>query len=148
MKKKRADIIIYILFLAYIAVALYVLFFAESMGRTGNSGTYGYNLKPFKEIRRYLEWSRLSEVGMRNMIMNIFGNILCFLPLGFFLPRLTTVMRNFVLVTTICFAASIAVEVIQLLSGTGCCDVDDVILNTIGGAIGYIVYSLVRKVAR
>jgi len=42
------------------------------------------------------------------------------------------------------FELSLLVELIQLVTKVGSFDVDDIILNTIGGAIGYIVYKVVR----
>ena len=40
---------------------------------------------------------------------------------------------------------SLAFETTQLLTGLGVFDVDDIILNTSGGALGYIIYAIIKK---
>ena len=40
---------------------------------------------------------------------------------------------------------SLSVECIQLITKTGCFDVDDIFLNTIGGILGYQVYALMQR---
>ena len=43
------------------------------------------------------------------------------------------------------FELSLSVECIQLVTKTGCFDVDDIFLNTIGGMLGYLVYALMQR---
>ncbi len=93
----------------------YFLFFAEIMGRTNLTRTYHYNLVPFLEIKRFI------------------------------LPFLSQKNRSFAYVTLISFEFSLLIECIQLVSKVGSFDVDDMILNTLGGSLGYLCFWVARK---
>ena len=143
MKKvSKKKIAARILFLLYLAVLFYLLFFSVFTGRNEVYTEYHYNLIPFEEIRRYLELSKSGGTFLR--LVNIEGNVLAFLPFGFFLPFLWKRFRRFyrTVLATACF--SLIVEVLQLITRVGSCDVDDVLLNTLGGVIGYLLFMLVR----
>lgn len=133
-KKKAVRII---LFCLYLIVLSYLLFFAESFGR-GASADYRYNFIPFTEIRRYLvHWER---IGIFKVAVNLLGNIAAFMPFGYFLSGLTDNKLRTVSVVLFSMEFSMLVETIQLVSKLGSCDVDDVILNTLGGWLGCLVY--------
>lgn len=98
------------------------------------SGAWGVNFIPFKTIRAYFHYS-----GFLYVCSNILGNVILFLPFGFFLPtlykkaqKLTYTLRN-----TIMF--SIFIEFIQFFIGRSV-DIDDVMLNTLGGVLGYLLF--------
>ena len=74
-------------------------------------------------------------------LRQFFGNIGWFFPLGFFLPFLLKRLRFFP-VAAIGFALSLAIELIQYFTRLGVCELDDVILNTLGTVLGYWVYRL------
>ncbi len=124
--------------------AVYLLFFAESMGRTIHSAEYKYNLIPFKEIKRFIMWSLESDYGFKSMVLNIFGNVFFFTPLGFFVPALYTFKNKGLWTFVISLMTTLSVEIIQLITKIGSFDVDDIILNTFGAVIGYYLY-LVAK---
>ena len=89
MKKTTRRIIhvfSWIAFVIYLVMMVYFLFFCEQLGRTP-SDTYHYNLKPFTEITRYL--NHVNEIGYFGVALNLFGNVVCFMPLGFVLPILS-----------------------------------------------------------
>ena len=67
----------------YIAFLIYFLFLAEWYGREGVAEEYRYNLELFKEIRRFLTYRE--QLGMFAVFANLFGNILIFVPYGFFI---------------------------------------------------------------
>ena len=121
----------------------YFLFFAEIMGRTNLTRTYHYNLVPFLEIKRFIIFRK--KLGMTAVVVNLLGNIAAFLPFGFFLPFLSQKNRSFAYVTLISFEFSLLIECIQLVSKVGSFDVDDMILNTLGGSLGYLCFWVVRK---
>ena len=114
----------------------YFLFFAEIMGRTNLTRTYHYNLVPFLEIKRFIIYRK--KLGMTAVVVNLLGNVAAFLPFGFFLPFLSQKNRSFAYVTLISFEFSLLIECIQLVSKVGSFDVDDMILNTLGGSLGYL----------
>jgi len=75
---------------------------------------------------------------------NIGGNIVGFVPLGILIPLVFTFLGGFFRVTGIVFLISLLFETTQLLAGIGVFDVDDLILNTAGGIIGYIIYAITK----
>lgn len=141
--KKQIRLLCRVLFALYIAGLVYFLFFAEMLDRTGIERSYRYNLIPFREIRRFIVYANL--LGPMAVISNLFGNIVIFMPFGFLVPILGRKKRNFWFTSLLSFALSLAVECIQLVTRTGCFDVDDIFLNTIGGMLGYLVYALVQR---
>lgn len=72
-------------------------------------------------------------------MVNVVGNILVFLPYGMFLPRIFTRCQNALLMTLLTFEFSFAIEIVQLICRVGSFDVDDLLLNTIGGMCGYFL---------
>lgn len=140
MKRKETGRIVAILaFLAYLLLLSYLLFFSSTYGRTEEMG-YRYNLRPFYEIRRGIE--HIDAVGYRYVMVNIAGNIAAFMPFGFLLPLVTERRMHTGKVFISSFLLSLCAETIQLLSRTGAFDVDDLILNTIGGVLGYWCYAV------
>ncbi|MFA9378153.1 MAG: VanZ family protein [Lachnotalea sp.] len=149
MKKKEANkinILELLLFIIYLILLVYFLFFAESMGRTKFNRGYSYNIIPFKEIKRFIIYHK--ELGMMAVLTNIVGNIVCFVPFGYMLPILSTKIRKLLLVGLVSFELSIIIEVTQLLLKVGSFDVDDLLLNTLGGLIGFGIYSFANRIIR
>lgn len=148
MKKEHRRLIhafSWVCFVIYLVVMVYFLFFSEQMGRTP-SDTYHYNLKPFTEIKRYL--NNIHVIGYFNVAINLAGNVVCFMPMGFVLPIITNRNWGIIKVTVMTFLASLFVEVLQLVSKLGSCDVDDLILNTLGGILGYLLFVICRGIYR
>ncbi|MDE5587276.1 MAG: VanZ family protein, partial [Bacilli bacterium] len=96
-----------------------------------------FNLIPFKEISRYL-------VGSRLFFKNVIGNLVMFMPYGFFAAYFTKLDSKYYAFSLIAFA-SITIETTQLAIGR-VFDIDDIILNIIGGMIGYGIYRLLSKI--
>jgi glycopeptide antibiotics resistance protein len=75
---------------------------------------------------------------------NIIGNLLLLLPLGIFLPVLFPYFNSFRKVVMFSFSCSVAIEILQfILRSFGSyrtVDIDDVILNTLGGMLGWMIY--------
>lgn len=143
-KMTRNRWIAVILFAVYIILLLYLMFFSE-MEQRGIlvKAEYTYNLTPLKEIRRYLLYGR--QIGIRGVFLNLWGNIIGFMPLGFFLPVFSRRCRERWYATVLCaYLLSYGIEMTQLLLRAGSCDVDDIILNTLGGALGYVLFLAVQ----
>lgn len=140
--KKEFKVLCMILFGLYIVLLVYFLFFAELLGRTDMNREYHYNLVLFKEIKRFIIYRR--QLGMTAVLMNLVGNMVIFMPFGFLLPAMRRRMRRFWKVTLLSFEMSLAVELLQLVTKVGSCDVDDMLLNTIGGMLGYAVYAALQ----
>lgn len=136
-EKKRPHPLAVILFVIYICLLFYLLFFSETYGRTMDSG-YRYNLKPFKEIKRF--WNNRDSLGLSTVITNLVGNIVAFAPFGFFLSMFSKAGRNLFGCVLLTSLFSLAVETVQLFSKVGAFDVDDILLNAIGGLVGWLCY--------
>lgn len=136
----------YVFFAIYMIVLMYFLLFSEGFGRTDPNAEYRYNLVLFHEIKRFIMYYNI--VGMKNMVINVIGNIVAFVPFGFFMAFLGNKRRGAIHVVLLSLELSLGVEVIQLLTKVGSYDVDDILLNTIGGAIGYIFYLLCCQIMK
>lgn len=136
-----------VLFVIYILTLVYFLFLSEGYGRkTMQDQDYHYNLVLFREIRRF--WVYRDKVGGLAAFLNITGNVIGFLPFGFILPVMHRYMKSFLLVTLLGLTLSLIVESVQLVFKVGCFDVDDLLLNTIGAALGYLLFAICNKIRR
>lgn len=88
------------------------------------------------------------QVGYFASFLNLAGNVIGFLPFGFFLPILGYRFRNGGLICLLGLTLSLVVETIQLVFKVGCFDVDDLILNTLGAILGYLLFVICNGVRR
>ncbi|CAJ1193299.1 hypothetical protein CCLMGIMDO_CCLMGIMDO_01489 [Companilactobacillus crustorum] len=77
-----------------------------------------------------------------DFIYNLYGNIMWFVPMGIFIPALSERHLNFWKVVLIGALISTSIETLQFILNTGVTDIDDVIFNTLGAAVGYLLYFL------
>lgn len=140
-KKQKLGWVIFIIYLIFLA---YFLFFSEEFGRGQVQEGYAYNLVPFKEIRRFIVYR--GKVGMVSFFLNIVGNVAGFMPFGFFLPIVSRRSRRWYNTVLLSFVFSLCIETAQLVLKVGSFDVDDMILNTLGGILGFILYKIVQTV--
>ena len=105
---------------------------------------YKRQLELFKEIRRFYIYRE--QLGMKAFFLNIFGNVIGFMPGGFFLPVVSRRSRRWYNTVLLCFCLSLSIETVQLIWKVGSFDVDDLFLNTLGGLIGYICYRIVQTI--
>lgn len=137
-----------IAFAIYASYLIYYTFLDPSLGRSvirqeimhNTTGVDYVNLVPFKEINRFV--SNIGNIRFNIILLNVVGNVVAFIPLGFLLPVITN--RKLVWWSTILIAAgaSALIEVMQYVTKLGTCDIDDFILNTIGGILGYVFYRI------
>lgn len=91
----------------------------------------GTNLSPFKEIFRY-------EVGSSLFYRQVVGNIAMFVPLGYFASRYCKI-KEFLTIFLVTLLSSGVIETVQYFIGR-CFDIDDIILNIVGGVFGFLLY--------
>lgn len=133
--KHREDFIFYREIL-YLCFMMYILCVFQLVTAEDLNVTNGNNFRLFSEVFRY-------QFGGRLFFRNIIGNVLMFIPYGFFASLyidLKGPLKAFILV----FVASLSIEVTQLAIGR-VFDVDDILLNVIGGMIGFSIYYLCNK---
>ncbi len=122
--------ILTLFFIVYILCMFQVVTFQDVSSIGSN------NLIPFKEIFRY-------SFGSRLFVKNIIGNMVMFIPYGFFIGcyvKKANWKTTFILV----LVAALVIEATQLAIGR-VFDVDDIILNVFGGMIGYFGYYMLDK---
>ena len=134
-----------ILFVLYIIFVFYFLLISEIYGRIDKMQEYHYNLVLFREIKRF--WNYREQLGMFATATNLLGNVLIFLPFGFFMAMASR-YRSFLNTLIYSFALSLTIELSQLFMKVGCFDVDDLLLNTIGGMLGFITFAVCNVIRR
>lgn len=113
-----------LVFIIYILCLYYILTYQDI-------GSGGINLVPFKEMFRY-------TFGSYKFMKNVVGNILLFIPFGFFTSYYLNNKKTLTSLIT-ALVVSICAEGIQYHIGR-VFDVDDIILNVLGGFLGYLLY--------
>lgn len=146
-KHKRIQFISVILFYFYMLALVYFLLLSDGFGRLSVYEDYHYNLIPFQEIKRFiLYWKVIDDPFL--VTMNLFGNIIAFVPFGALIRWVINRSVRWYQVLGYTFLLSLSVEVLQLIAKVGVFDVDDLLLNSLGGLIGFWVYYLLRTVDR
>ena len=133
--KMKEDFVLYkeliaLSFIIYILCLFQVVTFQDNVNWSTN------NFIPFKEIFRY-------NMGSRLFFKNVIGNMLMFMPYGLFIsfylknnkPTLTIILT---------LIASFSIEVVQMVIGR-VFDIDDIMLNLLGGYLGFLAYYLLCK---
>ncbi|KJR46714.1 Teicoplanin resistance protein vanZ [Desulfosporosinus sp. I2] len=131
-----------LLFLGYTIVLFWELFLGKYRS---HSGPRRYNLSPLKTIASYFE--NYESFGVSIILINLAGNILAFMPMGFLLPLVFKRTGRLIVITRITLLTSIVAEICQYIFNVGGLDIDDVLLNTIGGVLGYLVYRAYESIA-
>ncbi len=99
------------------------------------------NWVPFRSIIR--DWRN----GGWEFLVNFVGNLVAFLPMGLFPPLIRVRRTALWQAALFSLSISLAIEAGQFISGRRVPDVDDLILNTLGGALGYLALSLWEQVS-
>ena len=117
-----------------LAFVIYILCMFQIVTSQDVSSVHGVNVTLFKELTRY-------QIGTKLFYRNIIGNIIMFIPFGFFTSYYLKLSRkSFIFFLTL--IVSITIECIQLKIGRAF-DVDDIILNIVGSLLGYFIYRMV-----
>ena len=118
---------------------VYILLLFELLTEAELNKVRGYNLVPFTEIFRY-------EIGSEAFLMNVVGNIVIFIPFGYLISTYIKPKRILpILVVSVISSAT--VEFVQLCIGRSF-DVDDIILNSLGAIIGFLIYVALNAIKK
>ncbi len=94
------------------------------------------NTEPLKLVMKWVEHGRWWY-----LFYNIIGNCIWFVPLGFLLPiKFESLRKRILEVTLIGTLLSMMLETLQFVLCTGVTDLDDVMFNSFGTWIGYVIY--------
>ncbi|MEH7413620.1 VanZ family protein [Priestia megaterium] len=129
-----------VLFLVSILFIIRLTMFSESSLGIGE-GKGGINLVPFYTMRDLLFHHSFSD-----FILNNIGNIILFLPFGFFLPIKFRGIDNLPKSFLVGMFFSVLIEIVQLFMPNRWTDIDDVLLNTLGTGIGYSLFKMLNKI--
>lgn len=109
----------------------------------------------FNPVRKYVELWRsvipaMRESGMRGLwnefdrkeflITELLLNILLFVPMGYLVPLFREAYGKLLKMIVVGFSFSLFIELTQFFTHLGCFDVSDLLHNTIGVGIGYLIY--------
>ena len=134
-------LIIYVLVL-FKVICMKYLDLSDLLARIGDSNAYRpYNLIPLVTISKYF---MLEQMSLLRRAGNILGNIYLFMPLGLLLPLVCRKANNIWIILFLSFILSIFFEAAQFALASGSSDIDDVILNTVGGMSGLLLFRLIR----
>ena len=144
---------LWIFFILYLVLLITLTLFDPMWGRNGLTFTnwsfdgFKYyldnstNFIPFKTIVLYIrEFDSLYSTS--SIMFNLFGNVIALMPMGFFLPLLFEKQNNFKRFFKTIILFVLGIEITQLLTISGSCDIDDIILNTLGAVIIYKIVNI------
>lgn len=124
--------LLYLISIIYIMCLFYVVTFQDVSWSTSN-----FTL--FKEMFRY-------EFGTKLFFHNVIGNMLMFIPFGFLISYFLKLEKPYSIII-LSFITSVTIEVTQLLIGR-VFDIDDIILNVVGGFIGFLLFYILGKIEK
>lgn len=160
--RKRSESSIKVVRLLLVGYGILMLYLLFVRGRSAVAGipywqqvADNYSIVPFHTISNYWDilarpehylqkWeaAAIYKQQAKFAIVNLVGNVVMFIPLGAFLPTIWEKLQRFWKALLTASGAIVAVELAQLLSLRGSCDVDDLILNLCGVALGYILWRM------
>lgn len=89
----------------------------------------------------HIDWVFLSRWFDNNEQKSFYiANIVMFIPFGILLPMIGKPMRHILIAAPVAVACSIGIEAVQLKYHLGACQLDDVLLNSFGFLMGFLVY--------
>ena len=119
-------------FSLYLMIILVITFFSREDG-----SRIGMDLELFST------WG----INTRNNAF-VVENVLLFIPYGFACPWAFPWLRGFFRNTFAAFVTSLGVETIQLITGRGYFQVDDILTNVLGAVIGYVIFRILEGILR
>jgi len=150
---KALKINLVIMFIIYLILLITLTLFDPLWGRHGldtiidtNSFKYyidnALNIVPFKTISIYIKNMYLDILTTENVMYNLVGNFICMMPLSIFLPLLFKSQNKIKVFIKTIIIIPLIIELIQFITTSGSCDIDDIILNSSGAIIMYLIISI------
>jgi glycopeptide antibiotics resistance protein len=124
-------------FIGYCLSLLYLTVLWYYPNITFDPGYYFLNLQPFIWVRE------VYDMGTEKMFNQLAMNILMFVPYGLLLPMTFEKMKRLWKTALCALCITIAIETLQYFMGRSA-DIDDVIMNFIGGILGYLLFLLMQ----
>lgn len=139
MRKSHLYNIMRILFVIYICFLVYILFLkSTATWKLSSFNDYllgTVNLIPLYTIVGYISKVHLTLVPLHIALVNIVGNFLLFVPFAFFVHYFRRIpIKKY---TVLLLPILISIELLQLITRTGSCDIDDILLEYAGSVLIY-----------
>ena len=148
----KVNLIIY--FIIYTVTIITLTLFDEIFGRQGlvipkwnkelldmymrNS----FNIVPFDTIRLFINGYINGFVSTRDFAINILGNLCALMPCGIFIPMMFKRINKYYKFLILMIMLVISIELLQFITLSGSCDIDDLILNVLGASAVYYIYKI------
>ena len=121
-----------IAFGVYLSVLLIITFLSRESGNKAGA-----------DFKLFSTWG----INKRNNAF-VIENVLLFLPFGFLGGWAFEAMRNVLCCTMLGAAVSVGIECLQLVTGRGFFQIDDILTNTLGAFLGSLVFWLLRRMRK
>jgi len=120
-----------------------------SLIRIRNNDSNHVNLIPLDySFRCFRQDARMHPQLTGFCLRNTLGNVALFMPLGILLPLVDTRFRSIRRVLLIGLCLSLTIETVQFglrfVGNPRAVDIDDVLLNTLGACLGFLIYRALR----
>ncbi len=150
MTKDAHKKIVFVASIVYATLMFYFLFLRESFSIGGSYWEHlamNINVVPLKTIKQmvYLIVKVSNPHLLPYAVINLLGNVIGFIPFGILLPCLLKTTQSFKRFLLYTISTIIAIELIQLFTLRGSCDIDDLILNITGTLIGYMLWRITKR---
>ncbi len=148
----KINLIIY--FIVYVVTICTLTLFDEIFGRQGlvivnwNKQLldlymrYSFNIIPFRTINLFISGYINGIVSFKSFCINIIGNLCLFMPFSLFLPLIFKSMNKYIRFLITLIFIVIVIELLQFITISGSCDIDDVLLNVFGASIVYFLLNI------
>ena len=152
-KNKSLRVFLWLVLILYMIVLVKFVLFKKSPGFIKDHFLHHYsfnmargnfhprNFHPFHTIKMYTA----ANMPVKYAFLNLGGNFAGFIPLAILIPLLSRRFRSAIATILFVFLLSFCFEIFQLISLLGVCDIDDLMLNTLGGVAGYFIFWLMTK---
>ena len=142
MKRRRSC---FWIFVAYCALMVWLLFGRERYD--GSQAMENLNPVPLETVLRFCRvlMGDYSPDMKRHAMVNLVGNVVMFVPLGFFTSLLWQKFRPLWRCVLLGGGIIVCVELTQFVTRVGSCDFDDLLLNVVGISLGYGLMRLVKR---
>lgn len=131
-EKKPFPIVASVSYFMYLAILIIITFLSRESGSTNGV-----------DLELFATWG----INTRNNAY-VIENILLFVPYGALSCWVFVSMRNLFSCTLLGLVSSMAIEYLQMMTGRGFFQIDDIITNTIGMVIGYMIFRCVHGIVK
>ena len=132
--------ILWIVFIVYLAALLRITVFRSGFDLANAFHGGNINFIPILDLAETFLEDKYAFVYL------FFGNIIWFVPFGFLMRKLTRMTAGKIIFFG--FLLSLFIEVSQFIFDTGVSEIDDLLLNTLGAAIGTVIFGIIPKIKK